>query len=495
VTDVVSPTRWVPTAEGIEVFEVEDSPRRLRPAGYVLIALAGVAWTAVVSGLAIWRHEQFLSHRFDLGNMVQAVWSTSQGRPLEMTDGASGEQIVRLAAHVDPILMLFTPLWWIHPGPEALIVAYVAVIASGVYPVVRLALKYTDSALASTCLAAWYLVFPWIIWIALNELNPLSLALPFLLFAIWFLDEERLGSFAAAAVLALATGEVVGLTIAALGVWYVVRHRRGIAGFAIAIAGVAWTAICLGIVVPAFNDGGGSRYYDRFESVGGSPRGLIETVFTDPGAIVAQVTTSGDFEYLLLLAIPTAFIFVGQPLLLIAAIPQLGLNLVSDFPSTVSPLYHYTAPTLAALIATCIVALGRLPRTARAFAAGIALVASILVLASVPPVPGTEAYMFADLESSQRRAAMRDAVRLVPPAAPVTVTNRLGAHLSIRRIVHLFPARDRAEWAVLDVRDPSNDAAWIGPTRFERHLSRLARDQSWRLVFDREDVRVYRRQP
>ena len=48
--------------------------------------------------------------RFDLGNMVQAVWSTAHGHPLRMTD-LQGDQISRLAAHVDPVLVLFAPLY------------------------------------------------------------------------------------------------------------------------------------------------------------------------------------------------------------------------------------------------------------------------------------------------------------------------------------------------------------------------------------------------
>ncbi len=82
----------------------------------------------------------------------------------------------------------------------------------------------------------------------------------------------------------------------------------------------------------------------------------------------------------------------------------------------------------------------------------------------------------------------------MPSVAPVTVTNRVGAHLSARRIVHLFPARDDAEWAVLDTRDPSNTtASWIGPVPFATQLARLDRDPSWRVVYDREGVLVYRR--
>ena len=124
----------------------------------------------------------------------------------------------------------------------------------------------------------------------------------------------------------------------------------------------------------------------------------------------------------------------------------------------------------------------------------LAVVLAVLTLGSTLPEPGTERYLAPERETAARVAALDDAVALVPAGAPVTVTNRVGAHLSARRTVHLFPARDEAEWAVLDTRDPSNTtASWIGPVPFATQLARLERDPSWRLVFDREDVRVYRK--
>ena len=465
----------------------------LSAAGVVLMTVGAAAWTTAIGALAVWRHNEFLSHRFDLGNMVQAVWSTTQGRPLEMTDGATGEQIVRLAGHVDPILVLYAPLWWMHPRPETLIVAQAAALSAGIYPVVRLSLKYTESRLAAGLLGAWYLAIPWTVWLAFNEVNPVSLALPLLLYAIWFLDEHRLGLFALFAALAMLTGELIGLAVAALGVWYAIRYRRLRAGIGTAVAGMAWTVACLTLVIPAFNDGRSSPFYDRFESVGGSPTGLLRTVFTDPGAVAAQVTTSGDLQYVAWLALPTALLFLGQPLLLIVAVPQLGVNLLSEFSSTVSPLYHYSAPVMAALIAASIMAMGRLPERVRVAAAGAPLVIAVVLLASIPPRPGAEGYLFPALDTPARTAAMRQAVALVPPTAAVTVTNRLGAHLSARRIVQLFPRQTGAEWAVLDTRDPSNDAKWIGPVSFRRALERLDRDSRWRLILESEGVRVYRK--
>jgi uncharacterized membrane protein len=473
---------------------VATGTRPLGLAGVLLIAAGSAVWTAIVAALAIMRHEGFRSHRFDLGNMVQAVWSTTQGRPLDMTDGASGDQINRLAAHVDPILVLFTPFWWVHPAPETLIVVYVAALAAGVYPVVRLALKHTGSRLVAALLGAWYLTLPWVIWIGLNEVNPMSLALPLLLYAIWALDDDRLGRFAVFAVLAVLCGELIGITVAALGVWYALARRRTRAGLVIAAAGVAWTATCLLVVIPAVNDGESSRYFNRFETVGGTPLGLARTLFTDPGTVVTQLTSTGDLQYLALLAIPTALLFLGQPWLLIAAAPQLATNMISDYPATVSPAYHYSAPVIAVVVAASVLGLGRLPSRGRVVAAAAMLTLAITMLLAALPVPGTEGHLAPERETAARVAALDEAVALVPASAPVTVTNRVGAHLSARGIVHLFPARADAEWAVLDTRDPSNTtASWIGPVPFATQLGRLDRDPSWRLVFEREGVRVYRK--
>ena len=73
--------------------------------------------------------------RYDLGNMVQAVWSTAHGRPLEVTNGATGEQMIRLGEHVDPILALLAPLWIVAPSPLTLIAVQVGAVALGALPV------------------------------------------------------------------------------------------------------------------------------------------------------------------------------------------------------------------------------------------------------------------------------------------------------------------------------------------------------------------------
>ena len=159
------------------------------------------AFAAGFGALSMLRHRSFETGRFDLGNMVQAVWSTAHGHPLRVTT-LTGEQAFRLGAHVDPVLMLFAPLWWLWPSPDLLLVTQAVAIALGALPVYWLARKHLASERAGVGFALTYLVYPPTTWLALNEFHPGGLAMPALLYAFWYLDEDRLAPFAVFAVLA-----------------------------------------------------------------------------------------------------------------------------------------------------------------------------------------------------------------------------------------------------------------------------------------------------
>ena len=74
-----------------------------------------------MSALGVLQQRAFETGRFDVGNLTQAVWSTAHGRFLEITD-LQGEQISRLGAHFDPLVVLLAPRWWLWPHPSLLLV-------------------------------------------------------------------------------------------------------------------------------------------------------------------------------------------------------------------------------------------------------------------------------------------------------------------------------------------------------------------------------------
>ena len=102
--------------------------------------------------------------------------------------GITGDQLPRLAGHVDPILILFAPLWIVLPTPLTLIAAQIAACALGALPVLWLGRRHLESEALAGIAALTYLAYPWLAWTALDAMHPVVLAIPLLLFALWFLD-------------------------------------------------------------------------------------------------------------------------------------------------------------------------------------------------------------------------------------------------------------------------------------------------------------------
>jgi uncharacterized membrane protein len=469
----------------------------------LLLWLAIGAFAAGFSALAVLQHRAFWTGRFDVGNLVQAVWSTAQGDVLEMT-GLRGEQISRLGAHADVVLVLLAPLWWIWPDASSLLVLQALAVALGAVPVFLLARKHLGSEWAALGFGLAYLLYPATQWLVLDDFHPVALATPLLLAAIWFLDEHRLLPFAVCAGLACTTKEQVGLTVGALGIWYAVSHRRVRAGLAIAAAGTAAAVVAVAVIVPHFAPGGGSPFADRYAAVGSSPAGVLETAVTDPGAIVAEATEQRDGKYVLDLLWPLLGLPLLAPLLALAALPDLALNLLSSTRTQTSIHFHYTAATIAPLVMSAVLGAARLRRrrpalegvTPRILVVGC--LAAGVVLGPLPVwryVPlGSDLATREHVVGVHARTLAR-AVALVPRDEPVSATNTLGAHLSERPRVFSFPVLREARWVVVDAQRPSTFDRAVDPGGFRRALARLRRDPRFSVVFAEDGVLVLRRRP
>src|SRR5712691_12027594 len=130
-----------------------------------------------------------------------------------------------------------------------LLAAQAVAIGLGALPVFWLARKHLGSERAALGFALAYLLYPPVQWLTLNEFHPVALATPLLLFAFWFLDEDRLVPFALFAVAASTCKEEIPFVVAGFGVWYAVSKRRWAEGGAIALLGVAWAAVATTVVI------------------------------------------------------------------------------------------------------------------------------------------------------------------------------------------------------------------------------------------------------
>ncbi len=285
------------------------------------------------------------------------MWSTAHGDPLRVTNLA-GEQVSRLGSHSDVVLVLFAPLWWIWPSASMLLVVQATAVALGAVPVFLLARKHLGSERAGLGFALAYLLYPATSWLTLNEFHPVALATPALLYAFWYLDEDRLVPFA---VFAAPRGDGEGGGRARrrrLRVWYLVARGRRVAGVSIAVAGAAWSALMIAVVIPHFN-GGRSAFEGRYSEVGGSPGGIVHTALHDPGLLARVAFDHAGFHYLLDLVLPLAGLCLLSPVAL-AALPEVAINLLSSTPTQRSLHFHYTAAEIPPLVIAAVFGAARI---------------------------------------------------------------------------------------------------------------------------------------
>lgn len=483
--------------------------RRVPPG--LLVGLGIAAFAAAFTYLAWRRQDAFYMSRFDLGNMSQAVWSTVHGRPLEVTD-AAGNQIVRLGVHVDPLLILMTPFYWIWANAKMLLLIQAAVVALGALPVwwiARAELPERCGRVLPLAFVAIYLLYPPLDYATLTEFHPVTLAVTFLLFCIWYLRQRQYPLFAVFAVLAVACKEEIGLLVAALGIYAAIVWRDRRAGALVAGLGVAWFLVAIQVVVPSFNQGAESELLSRYERVGGDVPGIARTLFTDPLRIAEVAFAGPKLGSLIAMLAALALLPLLAPFALLVALPELAVNLLSDQAAQSSYRFHYAAPYVPFFIWSAVLGARRLViwletrRPVRVAASGIAVVALAAVVAGgwlMGPLPfwshlpGGSKYLAYAYRPNAHDAIARRALALIPAGAPVSASNHFGAHLSERRCILTFPQMIGADYVIVDEREPSFGDQ-NGTSDQAVALVALRQDPDYGLIFSGDGVLVFRLAP
>jgi uncharacterized membrane protein len=468
---------------------IRENPSRSAITSRRIVYSAATAYALLFAGAAASYYLGFQEARLDLGNMVQAIWSTSHGHLLEYTT-TGGHQASRLGSHVDPFLVLLVPLWWIWSSPVALLVLQAAAVASGVLPVYWLARKHLSSDRAATHFAFAYLLYPATQYNAFTlgtGFHSVSLAVPLILYAIWFLDEDRLLSFAIVAVLAASTKEEIALAVGCLGIWYAVRKGRRVTGAAIFCVGVAVFLVNFLVIIPHFTRAGLNPFEGRYENVGGSPGGMVRIAVSDPIAFVHAIASWHKLIFVVILLVPFFGLWLLEPLLFLGAIPDLAINLLSSKPEQTTIQFHYTAGIIPFLFAASIFGAAKLKRDHDRIS--FYALAGAACLALYSPIYFAAGDIRQAFPSNGTHVAKTRALELIPPGVPVSASSRLAAYLSDRREIYVFPVVRKSSWVVLE----KGDSTYGDHEGYRRVIREIDVSRHWKLVYSVHGVQVLRR--
>jgi uncharacterized membrane protein len=409
--------------------------------------------------LALRRHAALATNGMDLGNVNQALWNTAHGDVLAFTNMAPVRS--RLALHVEPILFLFVPFYWIGlGGPQLLLLVQVVVVGLGALPLYWLAESNLKSQISNPkslisllplVFPLAYLLFPALEGAVLYDFHAVTLAPTFLLFAFYYLHKDRPWLFGLFAALTLACKEDMGLTVAMLGLYILVARRRRYWGGATLLAGAAWFAVALFVVQPAFSPEGGNVQAYRYVWLGKTPQAVLETLLRHPDLVWDHVWRQANLPaYLGGLLLPTGFLPILSPLAWLPALPSLALNLLSDDPFTWRlEDFHYAAPIVPFALIAAMVGVQHLVAWAksRSPAAGqyVLTAACCLVLAASLAYhyargfsPLSRPFQPWPIGEHQRR--VEAVLAQIPSSASLFAQSNLNPHVSGRRVLYQDPA-------------------------------------------------------
>jgi uncharacterized membrane protein len=437
-----------------------------------LLWLVILAFVVTFAGLALRRHWALATNGMDLGNVNQALWNTAQGNFLAFTNMAPVQN--RLALHVEPILLLLVPLYWLGlGGPVALLIIQAAVVGLGALPMYWLA---RDSLLplppgprpAEPRMGAQvflplifpltYLLLPALEAAVLYDFHAVTLAPTWLLFAFHYLQQRRYCRSALFALLAMACKEDMALVVAMLGLHALLAPRRAAPGqssgtlvhLTTFVAGLVWFAVALLVVQPAFSPTGGNVQGARYAWLGEDPWGVLDTFLRRPGLVWDHLWRQADLPgYLAGLLLPTAGLGILSPLTWLPTLPSLAINLLSNDPFTWRlEAFHYAAPIAPFAVLAALYGMGTLlrfaarhwPGATRVVAAGLA---SLLLIATLTYHWGRGFSPLArPFQAWPATAHTRLAATLfgqVPESAALFAQSNLNPHVSGRRVLYQSP--------------------------------------------------------
>lgn len=425
--------------------------------------LCATAFAVLFGALAVRNHQLFATWTYDLGIYDQATWLLSRGGRTFMS--VRGLDV--WGHHVNPILYVFVPAYWLGAGPRFLVALQAGWIAIGAVPVHFIAKHHLGSDRWGFGAAVVFLVSAPLEWLTWDMFHPEALVVTPLLFAWWFATRERWGWCWVALLLALCTREDAALVVGTMAISLAVvcrpshdRRRLRRHSVAMVVVAIVWWLMCVQVVIPHFNGGRAPFYVSMFYGqYGNSVLGVLVGMVRHPTRVLGDLLRPDRRWFVWRMLMPFGLTALASPLALLPAMPQLLASLLGASPYPRQIEYQYTSMMIAPIAIAAIRGVSRLRRLTgdvgspalharRRSRLGTAVPIVVAVAAVVSNVMWSPSPLRRDSPSvwvgesasaSARRQALSSAVALVSPTAGVVATYAIGAHLAHRTHLYDWP--------------------------------------------------------
>jgi uncharacterized membrane protein len=458
----------------------------------------------------------------DTADWEQMLWNAMRGRFLR----TSAFEHTFLGEHVQFVHLFLLPFYALFPSLITLMVLKSAALASGAFPVYLLARDKLGSKAAGACFAAAYLLYPAMQFVDLelapNTFRPVAFAIPALLWAVYFLEKERMLPFCVAAFFALASKEEMALPVAMMGLVLLTRRRR-LWGAGIFVVCAIWFLVSVLWVIPHFRGDESHmwRYYEDFGKDLNFGR-LIWRIVSNPLHTLSVAFGPVKIDYLLLLLVPLGLRPLFSRRMLVVMLPSLATTLLASREGSGTIYYHYQASLvplmtmgavygaaycvpLAGRVISSVSSAGERERRRAALVAVTVLVAASALFGNVLFAQSPISLLFHNsgmqtfwriryLPTERSRVFFREIRPLVPADASVSATEFLATYFAAREVNYAFPD-DKGKVKYMEYMVVDREDRW-SQRRLEKAgttLEQVLSHPGYEMVYEKTGFAVYRR--
>lgn len=397
------------------------------------------------------RHYGFLTSINDMGHYDQAIWGITRKGYL-LNTSQFNFPINKLGFHFDPVLYLFSPLYYVKPTVNWLIMAQAMALSVSAWPIYRLACLYAPTGKTGILWGLAYLVNPFLLNAATWDFHPLTLAVPFVAAACLAVERQRYYSLLSCCLFILLCKEHFGLMVAGFGILWAVRYRSWKSLFLI-LLGAFHFFIVFHYIMPSFSPTGSHvmisdhlGQLSRYSWLGNSVSEIIKTLLKHPQQVMhTALFKHTGFLYLGLLFLP----FLGLPLTGILYIfPAWGDLLVNILSANPLPRGVYAYHSAAILPLFCAAAISgghkflqRCKVITYSQLAGIILLVSLIngYTLTTLPLPSTYNFWGPKKLINHKDALLEKIHEVIGTEASLSAQANIGPHLAQREEIFSFP--------------------------------------------------------
>ena len=460
----------------------------------VIVVVAAIAYSTFFSFYLLRWHYKLRTGNFDLSINNNLMYGGLYGDFLKSPVAFPDKPGLYLAAHAKFGHYLFLPIYALVPRPETLLIIQSALIGAGSIPLFLFARRHLTEWIAAT-LALVYLAYYPMHGATFSEFQNVPIAAFFVFGVVWAADAKRWVWMAVFTAIALLMREDVPIGLSVIGLFLLASGYRPTAGLVLATVSTSYFLLLRFYVMDEAGDWWfPTMYKELWADNERGFRSVIKTLLTNPLFVIAKLAIDKKIMYLAHLLTPIAFLPLRRWYLWLSLIPGVLLTLlVTNYDPPIQFSFHYTmhwAPYLFMATVLALVAIGKSPDLGPQRQR-----AALLTLCGASAVLSFNYGAFAARENSfkggfhkveftyteveaQRYQRLLDLIKDIPKDATVAATEKVGPHLSSRRILHTM-------------RTGPHGSTWIVASSRELKLSKTK--VSLRAVLDKNEYGVVKR--